>query len=169
MKLKIYNMIKKLFMLVFVFQFCSCENEFKGFLKIDDNYSVKVRGLIENYSKNNTSETVSFISDSVIIHFNNDNFLGLNMLISEFANDHKMFSNIEIKDIKTHTLYFKDNKVITRQSFEWHADGNFSNSHIHTSVHLNYYWENDKVNKIVLIFDSENYLNEELLFNKQEN
>ena len=80
-----------------------------------------------------------------------------------------MFSNIEIKDIKTHTLYFKDNKVITRQSFEWHADGNFSNNHIHTSVHLNYYWKNDKVNKIVLIFDSENYLNEELLFNKQEN
>ena len=162
-------MTKKLFLLVFIYQFLSCETQSNGFLKIDDDYSLKVRGLIENYSKNNTNEMVNFISDSVIINFNNDKFLGLNMLISEFENDHEIFSNIQIKDIKTHTLYFKDNKVITRQSFEWHADGNFSNNHIHTSVHLNYYWKNDKVNKIVLIFDSENYLNEELLFNKQEN
>ena len=169
MKLKIYNMTKKLFLLVFICQFFSCETESKGFLKIDDDYSGKVRGLIENYSKNNTSEMVNFISDSVIINFNNDKFLGLNMLISEFENDHEIFSNIQIKDIKTHTLYFKDNEIITRQSFEWHADGNFSKSHIHTSIHLNYYWKNDKVNKIIAIFDSEDYLNEEILFNKEEN
>ena len=169
MKLKIYNTTKKLFLLVFIYQFVSCETQSKGFLKIDDDYSLKVRGLVENYSKNSTSEMVNFISDSVIIYFNNDSFLGLNMLISEFVDDHKMFSKIQIEDLKTHTLYFKNNKIITEQSFEWHADGNFSKSHIHTSIYLNYYWKNDKVNKIVAIFDSENYLNEEMLFNKEEN
>ena len=169
MKLKIYNITKKLFFLFFIYQFFSCETQSNGFLKIDDDYTLKLRGLVENYSKNNTSEMVNFISDSVIINFNNDSFIGLNMLISEFANDHKMFSKIQIEDLKTHTLYFKNNKIITEQSFEWHADGNFSKSHIHTSLHLNYYWKNDKVNKIVAIFDSENYLNEEMLFNKEEN
>ena len=169
MKLKIYNTTKKLFLLVFIYQFFSCETQSNGFLKIDDDYSLKVRGLVENYSKNSTSEMVNFISDSVIIYFNNDSFLGLNMLISEFENDHKMFSKIQIEDIKTHTLYFKNNRIITEQSFEWHADGNFSKSHIHTSLHLNYYWKNDKVNKIIAIFDSEDYLNEEILFNKEEN
>jgi hypothetical protein len=44
-----------------------------------------------------------------------------------------------------------------------------SESHVHTSIHLNYFWKKYKVNKIVAIFDSENYLNEEMLFNKQEN
>ena len=79
MKLKIYNTTKKLFLLVFIYQFVSCETQSKGFLKIDDDYSLKVRGLVENYSKNSTSEMVNFISDSVIIYFNNDSFLGLNM------------------------------------------------------------------------------------------
>ena len=73
------------------------------------------------------------------------------MLISEFMDDHKMFSKIQIEDLKTHTLYFKNDKIITEQSFEWHADGNFSKSHVHTSVHLNYYWKKDKVNKIDIV------------------
>ena len=75
MKLKIYNITKKLFFLFFIYQFFSCETQSNGFLKIDDDYTLKLRGLVENYSKNNTSEMVNFISDSVIINFNNDSFI----------------------------------------------------------------------------------------------
>ena len=58
---------------------------------------------------------------------------------------------------------------MTNYTTKWSAIENFSKSHVHTSIHLNYYWKKNKVNKIVAIFDSENYLNEEILFNKQEN
>ena len=114
MKLKIYNTTKKLFLLVFIYQFFSCETQSNGFLKIDDDCSLKVRGLVEKYSKNNTSEMVNFISDSVIIYFNNDSFIGLNMLISEFMDDHKMFSKIQMEKFESRNyLKFEDEFIFS--------------------------------------------------------
>ena len=99
-------MTRKALILVLIIQFFSCDSNSKGVLKFNDKYSEGVSEMIVNYSQNNQDNFKNIFSDSIVVYFNDKKFIGLNRLMSEFKNDHIVFSNILIENLETFTLFF---------------------------------------------------------------
>ena len=120
-----------------------------------DAKTIKVRQLLESYSKNDSSIVYEIIADTLKFsdQFSNNQENGVTKVnpggrvgfMQDTRNAHQLFSDISLTTDNIRTFVSKNGVTATGWWGMWSGTGKFTKNKSTTSVHAYFYWKDDKI------------------------
>jgi hypothetical protein len=120
-----------------------------------DAKTIKVRQLLESYSKNDSSVVYEIIADTIKFSYqlanNQENGVtkvypgGRVGFVQETRNAHQLFSDISLTTDNMKTFVRKDGVTATLWWGMWSGTGKFTKNKSTVPVHAYFYWKDEKI------------------------
>lgn len=120
-----------------------------------DAKTIKVRQLLESYTKNDSSVTYEIVADTLKFsdQFTNNQENGVTKVnpggrvgfVQDTRNAHQLFSDISLTTDDMRTFVRKDGLTATLWWGMWSGTGKFTKNKSTTPVHAYFYWKDDKI------------------------
>ena len=135
-----------------------------------DAKTIKVRQLLESYSKNDSSIVYEIIADTLKFsdQFSNNQENGVTKVnpggrvgfVQDTRNAHQLFSDISLTTDNIRTFVSKNGVTATGWWGMWSGTGKFTKNKSTTPVHAYFYWKDDKIVSSGRYFDPTVYKDE---------